>query len=368
MWLSLIALGLVPLGAIAQGCGMPFSGDSEDIDTQDDLDSLKNNCTTLRGYCQITSNYTRPFVLPGIANVSTLSGGSDTSRPLNIPSFEMADLEYVDYLWLYQLDKLETFSVPKLASAGSVTLDIGSHIDTLEMPVLEQIEYLDLKGNFTECVVCCTPAGVSLPELTYLADPWQLTFLGGSNFSLWGEAVPLDLPKLATIDGSIVFEGNNSSLSLPSLDNIQGNLTIIAGSPLSIDIPELGYAEIIRLTGQIKRVKLPGLVNWRELHVDTDLIFDCDAFMEEYDRLPGKRVTTCLSGDGTVEDSTEEADETDGNDNSTSQDENSNWESSDDTGDKQDGGDNGSAPLSGRRDITAMLATSLAVAGVIAFA
>jgi len=52
---------------------------------------------------------------------------------------------------------------------------------------------------------------VSLPELTHLADTWVLPYQGGSNFSLWGEAVSLDLPKLATVDGSINFAGNISS-------------------------------------------------------------------------------------------------------------------------------------------------------------
>ncbi|KAL2826158.1 hypothetical protein BJY01DRAFT_150621 [Aspergillus pseudoustus] len=313
----------------------------------------------------------------------------------------MADLEYVDDLWMIRLDELETFSVPKLASAGSVTLDIGSHLDTLEMPVLEQVEYLDLKGNFTKVsfgelrnvdhdlnvanrryfdpsveaettmnvsfpklnssesiFIIGRASSVSLPELTHLSDPWVVPYPGGSNFSLWGEAVSLDLPNLATVDGSITFEGNISSLSLPSLDNVQGNLTIIAGDSLSIDIPELGYAEVIRLAGQIESVELPGLVNWYELHVDTDLIFDCDAFMEEYDRVPAKRVVTCQSGSGTVEESDE-------NNEVTSQDESSNEDSGDDTAGEQDGGDNGSARLNGR-GMGAMMAASLAVAGLIA--
>lgn len=52
---------------------------------------------------------------------------------------------------------------------------------------------------------------VSFPELTSLADPWALNYHPGSNFSLWGEAVALNLPKLATVDGSVAFGGNFSS-------------------------------------------------------------------------------------------------------------------------------------------------------------
>jgi len=147
------------IGAVAQECGSSIRFDSEDINTQADLDALKEDCTNLVGVYQITSNFTESFILPGVTNASRLSAGGDgTSRPVNIPSFEMADLEYVDELWMIRLDELETFSVPKLASAGSVTLDIGSHLDTLEMPVLEQVEYLDVKGNFTESVVLFIPS------------------------------------------------------------------------------------------------------------------------------------------------------------------------------------------------------------------
>jgi hypothetical protein len=111
---------------------------------------------------------------------------------------------------------------------------------------------------------------ISLPELTYLASPWITG--SGSNFSLWGETIGLELPKLHTVDGSIYFEGNITSfvspdlpwimstdqislhsLSLPSLDWVGKNLTVTAGNPLAVDIPELGYAKVIRLSGKIKR-------------------------------------------------------------------------------------------------------------------
>jgi hypothetical protein len=38
-----------------------------------------------------------------------------------------------------------------------VTLDIGSHLDTLEIPVLDRVEYLELTGNLTEWVVLSIP-------------------------------------------------------------------------------------------------------------------------------------------------------------------------------------------------------------------
>ncbi|KAL2813892.1 hypothetical protein BJX63DRAFT_431750 [Aspergillus granulosus] len=408
MRLPLIALGIVPIAVTAQECGSSFSLDAEDITSQEDLNALENECTILLSDYQITSDFAGPFVLPGIINASRIVGGSDGSgRSLDISSFEMPDLEFVDYLTLEQLDELETFSVPSLASAGSITLDVGSHIDIIDMPVLGETKALSLKGNLTDVSFgalhtvaydlevtnrrTTVPAetsmnvsfpalnssdaifirgrasSVSLPELTSLAKPWQMTWESGSNFSLWGEAVALDLPKLATVEGSIAFEGNISSLLLPSLDLVLGNLTITAGDPLSIDIPELGYAEVIRLTGEIESVSLPGLVNWYELHVDSDLAIDCDAFMDEYDRVPQLRVVTCMSR-GTIEDSDTTDDSTENSeedDDPIAQDEDSAVESQDDTeDDQQNGDDTGSAPLNVKRSIGTTSATAFAVAGL----
>ncbi|KAL3487830.1 hypothetical protein BJX62DRAFT_212879 [Aspergillus germanicus] len=205
---------------------------------------------------------------------------------------------------------------------------------------------------------------ISLPELTYLASPWLTG--SGSNFSLRGETIELDLPKLHTVDGSIYFEGNITSLSLPSLDWVDKNLTVTAGNPLAIEIPELGYAKMIRLSGKIKSVELPGLNNWSELHVDTDLAFDCDAFMEEYDRLPGMRLVTCVSR-GEVEDSDAADDSTEGSteDESSPQEDESPTGGEEETGDEEQAGhDNGSAHVH-TSGAGAMIVVSLVVIGLI---
>jgi hypothetical protein len=101
------------IGAAAQECGSFFVLDSEVINKQDDLDALREICTTLVEDYQIMGAFTGPFVLPGIANASRLNAGDDgTLRSVDIPSFEMADLEYVDELWLIRLDELRRFWSP----------------------------------------------------------------------------------------------------------------------------------------------------------------------------------------------------------------------------------------------------------------
>jgi hypothetical protein len=108
----------------------------------------------------------------------------------------------------------------------------------------------------------------------------------------------------------------------------------------------------------IYSAELPGLNNWSELHVDTDLAFDCDAFMEEYDRLPGIRLVTCVSR-GEVEDS----DAADDNTEESTEDAATGGE--EDAGDEeQTGDDNGSAHMEAS-GVGAVLLTSLFVIGLI---
>ncbi|KAJ0422961.1 hypothetical protein BJY00DRAFT_279171 [Aspergillus carlsbadensis] len=302
----------------------------------------------------------------------------------------MPDLEYATSLFLHEMDSLESFSVPKLTSIGWASIHIPSDIDLLEMSALEESGTLSLVGHFTDVsfpalhtvaagdvvILNSSPADktetrmnisfpalnssdsiyisgrtshVSLPELTRLASPWMQG--SGTNFSLWGETIDFDLPKLHTVDGSIYFEGNMTSLSLPSLDRVDQNLTITAGNPLSIDIPELRYAEVIHLTGKIKSVELPALIEYSDLHVDTDLELDCNAFMGEFDTAPGQKNVTCVSR-GAVEDS-DATDET--TEESTTQD--------DERGDEETGNDNGSASLH-VRGVGAMVAISILFVGL----
>ncbi|KAL2840074.1 hypothetical protein BJY01DRAFT_257507 [Aspergillus pseudoustus] len=304
----------------------------------------------------------------------------------------MPDLESANLLFLERMDSLESFSVPKLRSLGGATLGVPSHLDVLEMPVLEESGSLTLTGNFTDVsfpalhtittgevlvknIRDFAPAAeaetsmnisfpalnssktmsitgrasrVSLPELTSLE--WASIIGTGSTFSVWGDAFELDMPKLVIVNENINFEGNITSLSLPSLKQVEGNLTVTAASnPLSIALPELTDVEAIRLTGKIESVKLPSLKHWLGLHVDTDLEFDCNAFTKEWDTATtSRRVITCVSR-GRVEDDDRTDDNTE--------------ESGEDTvDDGQAEDDNGSASVS-RGGICAMLATSLAVTG-----
>jgi hypothetical protein len=108
----------------------------------------------------------------------------------------------------------------------------------------------------------------------------------------------------------------------------------------------------------ISSVELPGLNNWSELHVDTDLAFDCDALMEEYDRLPGMRLVTCVSR-GEVDDSDAADDSTEG-----STEDESATGGEEDTGDEEQSGDDNGSAHTHATGAAAVLVASIVIIGL----
>jgi hypothetical protein len=90
------------------------------ISTQDDIDAIAERCESLYGVVDIDRNLGGPFVLPNVVNMSTAwlsESGGEYSDPFGITSFEMPDLEEVDWISLRSLDNLETWSTPRLGIA-----------------------------------------------------------------------------------------------------------------------------------------------------------------------------------------------------------------------------------------------------------
>ncbi|KAL3453244.1 hypothetical protein BJX65DRAFT_118108 [Aspergillus insuetus] len=212
MWLSLIALCLLPIGNLARReCGTLLPT----ISTQDDIDAIAERCESLYGGVEIDRNLAGLFVLPNVVNMSTawLSGaGGEYDDPFGITSFEMPDLEEADWISLRSLDNLETWSTPRLAIAGDINLDIRAHLSSLEFPALEEVQGLNFYGNLSE---------VSLPALRTI------------NHTLWIANTPITqydpviettmnitLPLLESTSG-VNFRGNMSSFMLPKLTTIK---------------------------------------------------------------------------------------------------------------------------------------------------
>ncbi|KAL5338234.1 hypothetical protein BJX70DRAFT_398947 [Aspergillus crustosus] len=123
----------------------------------------------------------------------------------------------------------------------------------LSFPVLDSSTTLSITGK---------ALSISLPELTTLisASPiWTR-----SNFSLWGEDASIDLPKLHTVDGSINFEGDMTS------------------------------------------VDLPGLPIYQIMRVNSDFAIDYDVFLEKHHLYAVTAELSCVAGDEPVEEDEDE--------------------------------------------------------------
>ncbi|KAL4982739.1 hypothetical protein BDW68DRAFT_182268 [Aspergillus falconensis] len=145
MWPLLIALGIAPIGVIAQLCDNSGAA----VRGQQDIDALAQNCTSLRWSLPIDDQFSGPFVLPNIVNI-TYGVDDEYGYPVRITSFDMPDLENAGGIDLSPLPVLESWSVPKLSSIGYILLDIPSHLESLQFPALREAKNIRIAGNLTE--------------------------------------------------------------------------------------------------------------------------------------------------------------------------------------------------------------------------
>jgi hypothetical protein len=126
----------------------------------------------------------------------------------------MGDLIIINSFVGVEPETSMNISLPALNSSDSIFIHgrasryVHTNTQTLPAPILRNASAKEVNNS------------ISFPELTYLASPWLTG--SGSNFSLWGETIELDLPKLHTVDGSIYFEGNITAFVVPILPHTGG--------------------------------------------------------------------------------------------------------------------------------------------------
>ncbi|KAL4904124.1 hypothetical protein BDW74DRAFT_32243 [Aspergillus multicolor] len=325
MWLLLVqvSLGLaaIALGAAAQVCN---SFPDTVIKDQDDIDALAVDCDTIDGNLVIDSEFSGPFVLPGIANITSIAplGTSKLfNDPVQITSLELPNLQYLELLELGPLTRIQKLDLPKLESLPILALIVEASLDELEFPALETAGFVAIRGNMTDVRFDALRTVESGLEVVHSARTRQtetsmdisfaalevahiISFQGNiSSFSLPGfsvlgtdaaedevfenpvsiialdgPAIDVDLPKLSSVNGSLEIMGNIGSLSLPSLKDITQSLRVEAAIPLSLDLP-IESVENITLSGAIERISLRSLRSWSFLNVSSNLELDCDAFI-----------------------------------------------------------------------------------------
>ncbi|KAL4939014.1 hypothetical protein BDV06DRAFT_225458 [Aspergillus oleicola] len=316
---------LAAAGAVvAADCG---SGDTINIESQSDLDGY-NSCETLDGDVSLADSLSGDISLSGVTRIRgalTATGGANITS-LSAPNLETIDdafkldgatsLTSLDFPSLTSVGEIDFQAVPILQSlgftkgvtkAGSVSIvntgltsldgislnSVSSFIVT-DNTQLERVDVNNLKnatnlinfaGNYDELEIMLpnlasgtnltirNVSSVSLPSLEKLEG--QLGFWGNSFSSL-------SAPNL-TESGDLVFEDNSElrNLSLPALKTVNGGFLITRNDKLSsISFPNLATVSgAIDFSGAFDRASLPSLKNVRGgFNMQSTGNFSCDTF------------------------------------------------------------------------------------------
>jgi hypothetical protein len=308
----------------AADCG---EGDTITIRSQSDLDSY-NTCETLDGDVEIDSSFANSVI---INTVQRIRGALTCNGGANITSFSAPNLETIDDSFhLEGLTSLTSLDLPELTSVGNIeftaipilqslgftagvtqagsvsivntgltSLDgisltsVDSFIIT-DNTQLETVNVNNLRnatnlinfaGNYQELEISLpnlasgtnltirNVSSVSIPSLTTLEG--QLGFWGNSFSSL-------SAPNL-TETGDLVFEDNASlsNLTLPVLETVNGGFLITRNDDLSsISFPDLATVTgAIDFSGAFDRASLPSLENVRGgFNMQSTGNFSCETF------------------------------------------------------------------------------------------
>ncbi|KAL2847935.1 hypothetical protein BJX68DRAFT_239083 [Aspergillus pseudodeflectus] len=317
------ALGL-PLGIWAADCETTSENDPETgekilrVNSPEQLDVFGDDCTTIVGHILIESDYSGDFVLNGVSefkgNISApLSGYGD-----KLNAFEMLDLTTIDAIFV---PKVVNVRLPSLVHAGNIYLeqssagevDLGSLVEAghvglrgdwtgINLGSLQRATQVDISGTYIwdvpegeepVSIVVDLPAlesanyfgvsglfeSLSLPRLTtigeheegvdYLyqtyADGRPYTYISGRPGLRISSAnhIPIEVPELEFLNGSLQVYGNVTSFRLPSLGESDVDIEFNTDTHLHIysTLESTGY---LWLWGNIATVDLPNIE-----HVDS---------------------------------------------------------------------------------------------------
>ncbi|KAL2831512.1 hypothetical protein BDW59DRAFT_140251 [Aspergillus cavernicola] len=326
-----LAIGLLP-ATMAQICTPEFGtqGYAYDVSSPSVLDQIvAEGCTTINGSIVITSNFTGPFYLPNVRNITDgLRWRYDTRIGPVVPtptSIDLPDLEFIG-------DDLAIYSLPTLANVSMPNLKTAVHgfnmyfVRDVNLRSLETVGYLYILGNLSslrldslryvsdklwicnkdECDQEKSPVSAfdfSLPSLETVGTvdlEGSLSSLEVSNlrnvseFSLvsgGGPALNLDFPRLTVVSGA-QLDGDIASLSMPGVKNMTGILNVRTYVPLDINLP-FQEAEGIILYGNISSVQFPNLTSIPQdlFSVDSTLPVDCDALEKTLSQATNMTIT-----------------------------------------------------------------------------
>ena len=293
------------------------------VKSQSDADAL-SSCETLSGNVVIGENFSGDVSLNGIGiiqgnltaeNVTQLTSIYAGNLTAVNGAFVLSDITILTTIHFPRLVFINTFSligIPALQGflfeSGVTCNDVlvsNTQLITLEGLNIVSVDTFDVNNNpyltnvttpFTKATQVLTLAAngrnlqVSFPNLQTAAN---VTIRNVSS---------IDMPQLMTVTSSLVFGSNTiQSLSLPSLQRIQGNFSIADSGSMNnistpilaavsqdlnfsglsnvnaISLPQLGsISGSAVFSGGFNQLALPALTNAGNITIDTTGALDCN--------------------------------------------------------------------------------------------
>ncbi|KAL1618736.1 protoplasts-secreted [Neofusicoccum ribis] len=207
------------------------------------------SCTTFTGDITVSPSATGTISLGG---VQTLNGNLLVESSPDLSAFSAGDLESVDgYVYLTDLDSLDTLELPKLTS-------IGDQLRMVNLPALSQAQ---LESTLDNCPLV-TISGTGLQTLDGL-DPSGVTngFNITSNENLTGNLTMSVKSTRATTQGKITVMYNAPGLSV-SLPNLETAQNIDMANLSAVSLPQLTDCyELVLLGNAFQSFSAPKLTS-----------------------------------------------------------------------------------------------------------
>ncbi|KAH1547964.1 hypothetical protein KXX57_002148 [Aspergillus fumigatus] len=310
--------------------------------SSDDLNWFStHNCTTIDDDITLLESFNGSFSLPDVTSIRGIITYTGPTETFKLTSISLPDVLYLGGMNvdLPGSQKIINVSAPKVTAIDSINLAVPSTA-AIDFRSLKQATSISLTGNYSSVRLdsleqvngnlsirgfdtiatnflddeAYGQLPLSFPALKYAtfiqfsgvitefsipvletANIQTREYPGPSGVSIhnYGAPLGLDLPKLRSVGDMLDLQGAISSLSLDSLQSIQGNITVNSSSFLDVNFTSLYSAETIQLNGNITSAEFPSLTGFNRITINTTDPIDCSSFQRATQRAAPTSNSTC---------------------------------------------------------------------------
>ncbi|KAH2935861.1 hypothetical protein KXW15_004338 [Aspergillus fumigatus] len=310
--------------------------------SSDDLNWFStHNCTTIDDDITLLESFNGSFSLPNVTSIRGIITYTGPTETFKLTSISLPDVLYLGGMNVDLPDsqKIINVSAPKVTAIDSINLAVPSTA-AIDFRSLKQATSISLTGNYSSVRLdsleqvngnlsirgfdtiatnflddeAYGQLPLSFPALKYAtfiqfsgvitefsipvletANIQTREYSGPSGVSIhnYGAPLGLDLPKLRSVGDMLDLQGAISSLSLDSLQSIQGNITVNSSSFLDVNFTSLYSAETIQLNGNITSAEFPSLTGVNRITINTTDPIDCSSFQRATQRAAPTSNSTC---------------------------------------------------------------------------